>query len=53
MSVIHGVIFVHHGLTKQLLRLGSILPMLHEVHIGCWTSEFKSGQSDLVNCESK
>lgn len=53
MRMIHGVILIHNGLSKQPLRLCSVLPMLHEEDIFSRTSKFKSGQSVLISLPFK
>jgi hypothetical protein len=53
VRVIHGVILIYDGLSKQLLRLRSVLPVLDEEHVGCWTSKLERGQPGLVSYDLK
>lgn len=53
VRMIHGIVLIHDGLSKQPLRLCSILPMLHEEHVLSRTSQIESGQSVLISLSFK
>lgn len=38
VRVIHGVILIHDRLSEQLLRLGSVLPVLYKKYVVGWSS---------------
>lgn len=49
MRMVHRVIRINNGLSKKALCLSSVLSVLHEEHVGSWTSELKGSQSALIS----